>query len=113
MKRDIKEVVKHYLAAVMFTEDLGDKYELTDFSSSTVKGATELITKFLDDAEELLTEEWTDEQIGHDIWLTRCGHGAGFWDRDLPNGDELTTMCEAVPFHGMVYVTGGAIYIDQ
>lgn len=22
------------------------------------------------------------EQFGCDLWLTRCGHGAGFWDRD-------------------------------
>lgn len=22
-----------------------------------------------------------DEQAGHDFWLTRQGHGAGFWDR--------------------------------
>ena len=22
------------------------------------------------------------EQAGHDFWLTRCGHGAGFWDGD-------------------------------
>jgi hypothetical protein len=21
---------------------------------------------------------------GHDYWLTRCGHGAGFWDGDWP-----------------------------
>jgi hypothetical protein len=24
---------------------------------------------------------WTDEQAGHDFWLTRNGHGTGFWDR--------------------------------
>jgi hypothetical protein len=23
-----------------------------------------------------------DEQIGHDLWLTRNGHGVGFWARD-------------------------------
>jgi hypothetical protein len=23
-------------------------------------------------------------QAGHDFWLTRCGHGAGFWDGDWP-----------------------------
>lgn len=23
-------------------------------------------------------------QGGHDFWLTRCGHGAGFWDGDWP-----------------------------
>jgi hypothetical protein len=22
------------------------------------------------------------EHAGHDFWLTRCGHGAGFWDGD-------------------------------
>lgn len=25
---------------------------------------------------------YTSERFGHDFWLTRCGHGAGFWDRD-------------------------------
>ena len=24
---------------------------------------------------------WTASQGGHDFWLTRNGHGAGFWDR--------------------------------
>lgn len=28
---------------------------------------------------------------GHDFWLTRNGHGCGFWDRDLGEiGDKLT-----------------------
>lgn len=31
------------------------------------------------------------EQMGHDFWLTRNGHGAGFWDRGLGDlGDTLT-----------------------
>lgn len=30
-------------------------------------------------------------QVGHDFFLTRCGHGAGFWDRGLGElGDWLT-----------------------
>jgi hypothetical protein len=29
-------------------------------------------------------EQWTgEERAGHDFWLTRNGHGAGFWDRGL------------------------------
>lgn len=34
---------------------------------------------------------------GHDFALTRNGHGAGFWDGDLPDalGDRLTGACEA------------------
>lgn len=32
-------------------------------------------------------------QAGHDFWLTRCGHGAGFWDRGLDDvGDKLTAL---------------------
>lgn len=34
-------------------------------------------------------EFWSDEQFGHDFWLTRNGHGTGFWDRynGGPEGD--------------------------
>jgi hypothetical protein len=32
-----------------------------------------------------------EAQAGHDFWLTRNGHGAGFWDGDWPEtGDALT-----------------------
>lgn len=31
---------------------------------------------------------------GHDFWLTRAGHGAGFWDRGLGElGDQLSALC--------------------
>lgn len=31
------------------------------------------------------------EHAGHDFWLNRCGHGAGFWDRGLGElGDRLS-----------------------
>lgn len=40
------------------------------------------------------------EQFGHDFWLTRNGHGAGFWDRGLGAlGDRLSTACK--PFGTM------------
>lgn len=32
------------------------------------------------------------ECAGHDFWLTRAGHGVGYWDRGLGQlGDDLTT----------------------
>ena len=40
---------------------------------------------------------------GHDYWLTRNGHGAGFWDRDLGKvGDELTKACEYTEVHAFL-----------
>lgn len=41
-------------------------------------------------------EYGTDECAGHDFWLTRNGHGVGFWDRDLGAlGDRLTKAAKA------------------
>lgn len=36
-------------------------------------------------------ERYNESCAGHDFWLTRCGHGAGFWDRSLGNiGEKLS-----------------------
>lgn len=35
---------------------------------------------------------YSEEQAGRDFWLTRNGHGAGYWDREAltgPEGDDL------------------------
>ena len=38
----------------------------------------------------------TPAQIGHDFWLTRNRHGAGFWDRGYgDDGDKLTEAAHA------------------
>lgn len=33
------------------------------------------------------------EQVGHDFWLTREGHGAGFWDRYYGPDEDLRAVC--------------------
>lgn len=43
-----------------------------------------------------LLEDLSSSQAGHDFWLTRNRHGAGFWDRGLgAKGDELTKWAHA------------------
>ena len=42
-----------------------------------------------------------DERGGHDFWLTRCGHGAGFWDGDWP-GSQATILDNAAKAFGNV-----------
>lgn len=43
-------------------------------------------------------------QAGHDFWLTRCGHGTGFWDRDDAVWDKAArdTLTEAAKACGEV-----------
>lgn len=55
--------------------------------------------------------------LGHDLWLTSQGHGAGFWDRDTlpePLGKTLTTIAKRFAgvypefYRGWLYLYGGA-----
>ena len=48
---------------------------------------------------------YSDEQAGHDFWLTRNRHGAGFWDRGL--GDLGRQLTDAAHPYGecSLYVT--------
>ena len=55
------------------------------------------------------------EYVGHDLWLTTCGHGAGFWDGDWEEsiGEELSEWCRKqgnieiyLGDDGLIYVSG-------
>ena len=51
------------------------------------------------------------KQLGHDLWLTRNRHGAGFWDRGLGEiGDKLTELAHS--YGGVTLYIGddGKIY---
>lgn len=75
------------------------KYSAKDFSPESVEKATDEISDFLSllEAENILWEEHLgEEQFGHDFWLTRNRHGAGFWDRGLGElGEKLTTWAHS------------------
>ena len=48
---------------------------------------------------------------GHDFWLTRNGHGAGFWDGDYPvQGEYLTKMSKAYGECNLYVGDDGLIY---
>lgn len=49
---------------------------------------------------------------GHDFWLTRNGHGVGFWDRGLGAlGDSLTDLAQAYGEQSPYIGDDGKIYI--
>jgi len=68
-----------------------DQYDFSKIATSELYAAIEDCYLFRREAGKLL-KEWSDEQAGHDFWLTRCGHGAGFWDRGKKHGDALTAL---------------------
>jgi len=82
---NVARIVDGYLEAIAFTECHCDNSELQDaefspqvfeHAQTSVRGLVEAFGLDL-----LGATGATPEQIGHDLWLNRNGHGAGFWDR--------------------------------
>ncbi|MBN9237284.1 hypothetical protein QFZ88_005590 [Mesorhizobium sp. YL-MeA3-2017] len=46
----------------------------------------------------------------HDFWLTRCGHGAGFWDEDWPE-PHASRLDFAARAFGVYVGDNGMIYL--
>jgi hypothetical protein len=86
-------------------EPMDQNYSLDDISDKTLEQAIADCTKFQSEMALYLTEEdlvkpGRFEPLthgGNDFWLTRNGHGAGFWDGDWnePAATKLTDACKA------------------
>lgn len=101
---DFETFVRAYLECALWastdnSDDSGgnpldDNYDVDDFTRDAVRSARRDCRGFLglpEVADTLATVgDWG--QHGHDFWLTRNHHGAGFWDRgyDPKIGDMLT-----------------------
>lgn len=68
--------------------------ELSEEAIQTM--SADLFPFMLDNAADL--DGMSLEQIGHDLWLTRNNHGAGFWDRGL--GERGTRLTDAAHAYG-------------
>lgn len=105
------EFTAAYIEAMLWTECNGDNEELDgcnldDFAPEALAQIVEDCRTWQSENAELLAraynrESYGEAQAGHDYWLTRNGHGAGFWDRYALGadglGDALTKACEHSP----------------
>lgn len=68
-----------------------------EFSARGKKQAAKECRDFLRFVNDLGIDarNWDSCQFGHDFWLTRNGHGAGFWDRGFPEGAALTKAAKS------------------
>ena len=75
-------------------EPLDHNYRTSDLADETFQKMDEDCALFIDENWEDISLRWRD--AGHDFWLTRNGHGCGFWDGDWPEdaGERLTASAE-------------------
>lgn len=123
-KERVEIVLKHYLIAALWSSTDSDnedqpfdsEYDIEDFDKKSVDKARKLIIKFMMDNEaDLKASGLNDEQIGHDLWLTQVGHGAGFWDRGLDKelGDRLSKAAKTLGQSATLFAEKGKVYIES
>jgi len=101
-----EEILNGYLECAIWSsgEEL-DGYSISDIDESSIDDSRNDINIFLEKLKtkgllDNLMSEMNASGVGHDFWLTRNGHGAGFWDRDLGEvngkdlGDAVTEVCK-------------------
>lgn len=77
-----------------------------------LKECTEFVSTNAEDL-ELYAKSFSAEHAGHDFWLTRNGHGAGFWDRGLVEvGEHLTEAAERAGERDLYAGDDDELYFD-
>lgn len=100
------EMLNQYLVTALWSsndqendqggEPLDNTYNVSDISPESVQKASQDCAAFVQKAGSLL-DEIDSGQAGHDFWLTRNGHGAGFWDRGLGEvGQQLSDIARSM-----------------
>jgi hypothetical protein len=120
---ELDEFTQGYIQAALYTS--ADSSSDSDASLSDAYGPEHIekdtLTRMMADC--ALFQEYygrlfsgSESQAGHDFWLTRCGHGAGFWDGDWDEdiGGVLTTASKSfgnvdllVGDDGRIHAMGG------
>lgn len=85
---------------------LDENYGIDDFAPEALEAAKADCEAFQEaNADDLEATGADDDQNGHDFWLTRNRHGAGFWDRGY--GEVGERLSEAARVYGGVCLYAG------
>jgi hypothetical protein len=94
-------------------EPLDANYGPGDLAAETLATMAREVADFAEyvEREGIDRSAWGDPAFGHDFWLTRNGHGAGFWDRGHGEPGEQLTRAAKTYGEATLYVgDDGLIY---
>ena len=102
------------LAAIGEGEPFDANYGVEDIAPETLSKMTEDCRQFQLDNYFIFDELSLDDEMraGHDFWLTRNHHGAGFWDGDWRKSiaDKLTEYSHKMGECNLILGDDGLIY---
>lgn len=114
MLSQLDAFTRAYLEAALWTSDPdpgsgewaeSDYWNIGAIDPDDLAEQIQICADFQQANAEDLANAGSEEQNGHDFWLTRNRHGAGFWDRGYPANlaERLTNASHA---YGEAYVEG-------
>lgn len=97
----MNEFVISYIAAMLWSSmdeaenPLDEKHSIEDISIEAMETILIDCKAFINKAGDSIEDSMS--RAGHDFWLTRNGHGAGFWDGDWNKSidDQLTEISKS------------------
>lgn len=108
-----------YLACALWSSvdddghPLDERYDLEDIDLKSVTLMKSECAAFQEETAADLALAGNDAQNGHDFWLTRNDHGAGFWDRGYGDvGKRLTDAAHAWGDSALYIGDDGKLYIS-
>jgi hypothetical protein len=96
-------------------DPMDDNYNFDDIAPSAWQAMTDDCASFQGRMQSVLDQvvgnDYSEQRAGHDYWLTRNHHGAGFWDRDLGTpGDQLTRCADSDGSRDLYIRDDNAVY---
>lgn len=119
---ELVELLEGYTATALWAEEDGAPgWSSLGLSAETAATLAADVRAFADAAEALVRQAegvWGDSlwrRAGHDLWLTRNGHGAGFWDGDWPEalGEQLTEIAHGLGERHLYRGDDGLLYLHE
>ena len=123
----VNELWNGYASALLFTETdsdsgepLDSEYSISDFDKETVTSTKKMLADYYSENKDAIEESELDlDTIGNDIWYTRSGQGAGFFDHNLDEEveEKLINSAKALgeypsveTYDGKISVRGGKVF---
>lgn len=99
-------------------DPLNENYDANDIDPETLAEMVADCRKFQEENEDALDSAEVsslysvEEMAGYDFWMTRNGHGVGFWDGDWsePEGEQLDEAAKAFGEYDLYVGDDGKIY---
>lgn len=110
------QMLSAYLECALWTDEdeLPEGSTIYDVAKPSHDQASKDCARFLFHFPQ--SEDYSPEQLGHDLWLTRNRHGAGFWDRPevygKENAEAFTDYAHSIGERWAYTGDDGNVYID-